>query len=65
MGTLFGRQIVLLMRKKIVKENSQGAKVDNFKFWIQLLTRKRTKKKKNIGALYLFHQFFFFPFYIV
>ena len=47
MGTLFGRQIVLLMRKKRVNENSQGAKVDNFKFWIQLLTRKRKKKKKK------------------
>ena len=45
MGTLFGRQIVLLMRKKMVKEISQGAKVDNFKFWIHLLTRKRKKKK--------------------
>ena len=32
MGTFFGRQIVLLMRKKMVNENSQGAKVDNFKF---------------------------------
>ena len=52
------------MRKKMVKDNSQGAKVDNFKFWTQLLTRKR-KKKKNIGTLYLFHQFFFFSFYIV
>ena len=44
MGTLFGRQIVLLMRKKMVKEISQGAEVDNIKFWIQLLIRKRKKK---------------------
>ena len=34
------------MRKKMVKENSLGAKVDNFKFWIQLLTRKRKPKNK-------------------
>ena len=47
MGTLFVRQIVLLMRKKMVKENSQGAKVDDFKFWIQLLSRKRKKKKRH------------------
>ena len=40
----------------MVNENSQGAKVDNFKFWIQLLTRKRkNKKQKKQGTLYLFH----------
>ena len=65
MGTLFGLQIVLLMRKKMVKENSQGAKVDNFKFWIHAVINQKTQKKKNIGTLYLFHQFFFFSFYIV
>ena len=54
--TLFVRQIALSMRKKMVKKNSQGAKVDNIKFWIQLLTRKRKKKKqKKEGTLYLFH----------
>ena len=30
MGTLFGRQIVLSMHKKVDKENSPGAKVDKF-----------------------------------
>ena len=30
MGTLFGRQIVLSIKKKMVKENSLGAKVDYF-----------------------------------
>ena len=30
MGTLFGPQIVLSMHKKMVKENSLGAKVDYF-----------------------------------
>ena len=47
METLFVRQIALSMRKKMVKENSQGAKVDNIKFWIQLLTRKRKNKKQK------------------
>ena len=31
-GTLFGRQIVLSMRKKMVKDNSLSAKVGYFKF---------------------------------
>ena len=47
MGTLFGRQIVLLMRKKMVKENSQRAKVDNFKFWIHAVINQKTQKKKT------------------
>ena len=54
METLFVRQIALLMRKK----NGQGelTKVYNFKFWIQLLTRKRkNQKQKKQRTLYLFH----------
>ena len=30
MGTLFGRQIVLLMHEKMVKENSLGAEIGYF-----------------------------------
>ena len=61
MGTLFVRQIALLMRKKMVKENSQGAKVDNFKFRIQLLSRKRKKNKKKTRH-FISLPFILFPF---
>ena len=32
MGTLFGRQIVLSMHRKMVKENPLGAKIDYLLF---------------------------------
>ena len=42
MGTLFGRQIVLSMHKKVDKENSPGAIISNFKYRYH---PEKTKKK--------------------
>ena len=46
METLFGRQMVIPMYKKMIKENSLGAS-----YFKQLSTRKCTKKNRVIGTL--------------
>ena len=57
-GTLFGSQIVLSMRKKMVKDNSLSAKVGYFKFWIQLSNRQCKIKFRVAGTLKFFENLF-------
>ena len=62
METLFGRQIVLSRHKKMVKDNSLGAKVDLFLILNTDANQKMPKKKScqrhfnSLGHSTLFHQ---------
>ena len=49
METLFGRQIVLSRHKKMVKDNSLGAKVDLFLILNTDTNQKMPKKKKIVS----------------
>ena len=51
METLFGRQIVLSRRKKMVKDNSLGAKVDLFLILNTDANQKMPKKNRVKGTL--------------